>query len=113
MAFVSVKHIRAHQREPKEPIFYVSSDGLCRVTQTISGGAARVEVQIDFQAKTVRLRVGDGLSNKLCGKYHNRFSVPKAAAELMIPVGADRAEILMTLHDDGWWYGSYGDEVAE
>lgn len=108
MAFVSLLEMR--KRTPsKNPAVTFRGNGIGFITKAVYGHGkpSTIEVQIDAEEKTVRLRTGEGLSQKLNGRVGHTFSLPKAARKELIPDGDVSIRLDLTMGDDGWWYASY------
>ncbi|CAM7369821.1 hypothetical protein PHDIMM138B_07270 [Phytobacter diazotrophicus] len=111
MAFVSMSELRKFSRtySPSHQASLTVRHGTAYITKAVYGDTkpSSIEVQIDAEKKQVRLRTGEGLSHKLCGRVGHTFSFPKAAAKEVIPSGGKSLKIILTSGGDGWWYGEY------
>lgn len=116
MAFVSMSELRKFSRtySPSHQASLTVRYGTAYITKAVYGDAkpSSIEVQIDAETKQVRLRTGEGLSHKLCGRVGHTFSFPKAAAKEVIPSGGKSLKIILTSGGDGWWYGEYQQQEA-
>lgn len=108
MAFVSLLEMRRNAPS-KSPTVTFRVNGCGYITKAVYGNGkpSTIEVQIDTEEKTVRLRTGEGLSQKLNGRVGHTFSLPKAARKELIPDGDVSIRLDLTMGDDGWWYASY------
>ena len=106
MAFVSQrKPMGGKYQNCREPFirFRKSLSGACcgSINRAVPFRGKRIELEIDFDEKLLRISEHpEGFSVEPSG---GQFSCSKSVVE---EVGTER--IWLTLHEDGWWYGNYG-----
>lgn len=111
MAFIQFSEMKKFSR-PRDNSALPSvtiRNGAGYITKAVYGKSKppTIDVQIDNQTKTIRLRTGECLPQKLSGRVGHSFSVPAAVAKLIIPEGEKSLKIYLDKSNDGWWYGQY------
>lgn len=104
MAFVSVLELNRNISNAKITFY---ANGSCMLPKVVSGAGSSMDMEVDFEIKEIRLRVGHGLSKKVTD--NGASSVPAALHRKIISAGDNKAVISLDMRDDGWWYGSYGE----
>lgn len=112
MAFVSISKIKEISRTDRRcvgPKLTINKRGVGYITRAVYDEIkpTTIEVEIDFDAKAIRLIVGDCYSKKLVGRVKHSFNVPVAARRRILSGGEEKLTIDLTKSDDGWWYGKY------
>ncbi|WP_428945272.1 hypothetical protein ACQK5W_04120 [Pantoea sp. FN060301] len=111
MAFVS-QHTGMGRHGPAgmSVKFGKSGSTTCYVASKVRSGTRFAELELDEVTKQVRVRCGTESGVKLSGAAGGQFSVSKSFGRKVIPSGKEKTHIALTLSDDGWWYGNYGEQ---
>ncbi len=114
MAFISMNELSKHRITSSKTgkFLTIRKNRVAYISKSILAGEKTVELQINFEKKEVRLHLGEGLRNKLCGPGGSggQFTVPSAVVEAIIDTGQIIKRIDIEKNSDGWWYGSYKSE---
>ncbi|ELY4670870.1 hypothetical protein ACOJBQ_003946 [Cronobacter muytjensii] len=112
MAFVSQIGLVKNNKRPgsaKLPPFVVfrkSQSGACigSLNRSMPFRGERIDIQIDEETKQIRIRQADKgyRVEPKCGQF-------SCSIRLLEILGGER--IFMTLSEDGWWYGEYGNST--
>ncbi|EOI3465046.1 hypothetical protein ACMSW1_002523 [Cronobacter dublinensis] len=113
MAFVSQIGIAKKSKRPgsvKLPPFVVfrkSKSGACcgNLNRSMPFRGERIDIQIDEESKKIRIRQDE--NGYRVEPKGGQFSCSIRLLEIL---GGER--IFMTLSEDGWWYGDYGNSTA-
>ncbi|CAM3961284.1 hypothetical protein [Serratia silvae] len=114
MAFISMNEISKHivTSSKTGKFLTIRKNRVAYISKSVLAGEKTVEMQINVEKKEVRLRLGEGLRNKLCGPggIGGQFTVPSAVIEAIIKPEKINRRIDLEKNSDGWWYGSYKSE---
>ncbi|UAN54726.1 hypothetical protein KGP26_29700 (plasmid) [Serratia sp. JSRIV002] len=110
MTFLSMRKISNSSKTDK--FLTIRKNRVAYISKSILAGEKTVEMQINVEKKEVRLRLGEGLRNKLCGPggIGGQFTVPSAVIKAVIERNQIKRRIDLEKNSDGWWYGSYKSE---
>ena len=113
MAFVSIDKMKKFTREDSRctgPQLTITVKGIGYINRALYDDVkpSTIEMEVDFETRQVRLRVGENLPKTLTGRVKHTFNIPVAAYKNIVPAGEKNIKIALTKSDDGWWYGRFG-----
>ncbi|ELY6200929.1 hypothetical protein VV423_002729 [Cronobacter sakazakii] len=98
---------RGSRKLPPFIVFRKSKSGACcgSLNRSMPFRGERIDIQIDEEAKKIRIRQDE--NGYRVEPKGGQFSCSIRLLEIL---GGER--IFMTLSEDGWWYGEYGNTTA-